>query len=345
MRILIIKLKHIGDTLLMTPTLRWLRSEHPDAVIDVVIRSGCESVLADNPDISNILLVARPETGERSWRDMKRNIQTAFRILAGPRYDYAFDLSNSDRAKQLVLLSRARIRGINEWNARLGIKRKLFNAFSSFRWRESHQVEKDFRTVADIFGSRAEPGPLVMLPPAESSGIAAALPDIQLDKPYAVLHPTSRWTFKQWDQLRWIELAAWLQTERGLQVILSVGPDAKEVEYARDIVQTCPGVVSTGGLLTLPRVATLLQGADLFIGIDTAVMHLSAAMQTPTIALFGPSNEEMWGPWKCRHQLLLGDCSCKRNRNFICDKSRIYPCMDAISLQQVIENIEMLLDD
>ncbi len=345
MRILIIKLKHIGDTLLMTPTIRWLREEHPDALIDVVIRSGTESVLANNPDISNIFLVARPETDKRSWSDTAGSLQTALRILTGPRYDYAFDLSNSDRAKQLVFLSRARIRGINDWNARLGVKRKLFNAFSSFPWKESHQVEKDFRTVADIFGSQAEPGPLVMLPPADTSAFEAALPGIQLDKPYAVFHPTSRWAYKQWDQLRWAELAAWLQKERGLQIILSVGPDAKEIEYADSIRQACNGVVSTQGRLPLPQIASLLQGAHLFVGIDTAVMHISAAMQTPTIALFGANNERNWRPWSCHHRLVLGDCSCKRGKKMICDKSRILPCMDAISLQQVIENIGMLLDD
>ncbi len=345
MRILIIKLKHIGDTLLMTPTIRWLRKEYPDALIDVVIRSGTESVLANNPDISNIFLVARPETDKRSWSDTAGSLQTALRILTGPRYDYAFDLSNSDRAKQLVFLSRARIRGINDWNARLGVKRKLFNAFSSFHWRESHQVEKDFRTVADIFGSQAEPGPLVMLPPADTSAIEAALPGIQLDKPYAVFHPTSRWAYKQWDQLRWAELAAWLQKKRGLQIILSVGPDAKEIEYADSIRHACSGVVSAGGRLTLPQIAALLQGAHLFVGIDTAVMHISAAMQTPTVALFGANNERNWRPWKCHHRLVLGDCSCKKNKKMVCDKSRILPCMDAISLQQVIENIEILLDD
>ena len=345
MRILIIKLKHIGDTLLMTPTLRWLREEYPDAVIDVVIRSGCESVLEGNPDISNIFLVARPETDKRSWSDTTRSMQTALRILTGPRYDYAFDLSDSDRAKQLVLLSRARIRGINDWNTTHGVKRKLFNAFSSFRWRESHQVEKDFRTVADIFGSQAEPGPLVMLPPADTSAIEAALPGIELDKPYAVFHPTSRWAYKQWDLLRWSELAAWLQRERGLQIILSVGPDAKEIEYADGIMQACNGVVSTQGRLALPQIAALLQSARLFVGIDTAVMHISAAMQAPTVALFGANNERNWRPWRSPHRLILGDCSCKRNKKMVCDKSRILPCMDAISLQQVIENIKMLLDD
>jgi len=345
MRILIIKLKHIGDTLLMTPTFRWLREEYPDAVIDVVIRSGTESVLAGNPDISNIFLVARPETKKRSWHDLKSNIQTAFRIVTSPRYDYAFDLSNSDRAKQLVLLSRARVRGINDWNAKLGIKRKLFNAFSSFPWRDCHQVEKDFRTVTDIMGRQAKPGPLVMLSLTAPSEIENALPDIQLDKPYAVFHPTSRWIYKQWDHHRWIELVTWLQKEMGLQVVLSVGPDTREIEYASRIVQACNGVVSTGGQLTLPQIAALLQKAHLFVGIDTAVMHLSAAMQAPTIALFGANNENNWKPWRCHHRLVLGDCSCKRNNKLICDKSRIFPCMESISVEQVIEDIEMLLGD
>lgn len=345
MRILLVKLKHIGDTLLLTPTIRWLRQEHPDAVIDVVIRSGCESVLAGNPDISNILLVPRPETRQRSWNDTRTGLRTAFRIATGSRYDYAFDLSNSDRAKQLVALSRARVRGINDNSEKLGVKRRLFNAFSSFAWRERHQVEKDFYTVTEIFGAQAQPGPLVMHADSDHAAIAAALPGIGLESEYAVLHPTSRWAFKEWRLQHWIELAAWLHSSLGLEVLVSAGPDSREREYTNAIAQGSNGAVSTQGRLSLPQLAALLENARLFVGIDTAVMHLAAAMQTPSVALFGPSKERQWSPWQCRHRLILGECKCKGTGKITCDKSRTLPCMESIGLADVTMHIGNLLDD
>jgi heptosyltransferase III len=345
MRILLVKLKHIGDTLLLTPTIRWLRQEHPDAVIDVVIRSGCEPVLTGNRDISNILLVPRPETRQRSWSDTRTGLRTAFRIATGPRYDYAFDLSNSDRAKQLVALSRARVRGINDHSEKLGIKRRLFNAFSSFAWRQRHQVEKDFYTVTEIFGADAQPGPLVMHADSDHAAVAAALPGIGLESEYAVLHPTSRWAFKEWRVERWIELADWLQHGLGLDVIVSAGPDSRETAYANAITQGSNGAVSTQGRLSLPQLAALLKNARLFVGIDTAVMHLAAAMQTPSVVLFGPSKERQWSPWQCRHRLILGDCKCKREGKITCDKSHTLPCMGSLSVAHVTMQIGALLDD
>ena len=65
-------------------------------------------------------------------------------------------------------------------------------------------------------------------------------------------------------------------------------------------------------------------------------MHVAAAVQAPVVALFGPSSEWSWRPWQTRHELVLGPCSCKVAREFVCDKSRIYPCMQAIGVDAVL---------
>jgi heptosyltransferase-3 len=72
-------------------------------------------------------------------------------------------------------------------------------------------------------------------------------------------------------------------------------------------------------------------------------MHLAAAMQTPIVALFGPSSEASWRPWQCPHELVLGDCPCKVTRQFICDKSRPYPCMERIQVDAVLQAAERVL--
>lgn len=319
MKLLLAKLNHLGDTLLLTPTVRALRQKFPDAQIDVVVRPGCEAVLTGNRDISRIFL-----SGD------------ALKKVIGQRYDYAFDLSNSDRAKLLVALSGARVRAINEWHAELGWKRALFNRFTHFEWASAHQVLKDYRAVADVVGLPPEPGPLVLdtevkVPPAPSA-------------PYAVIHPVSRWSFKEWLPERWAAVADHLKRKHGLAVVFSTGPDARELSVVDSILQSSKEKHGkTDGKLSLRQLGRLIRGARLFAGVDTVAMHIAAAVQAPVVALFGPSSEWSWRPWHCRHELVLGPCSCKATRQFVCDKSVIYPCMAAIGIESVTSAAERLL--
>jgi heptosyltransferase III len=87
----------------------------------------------------------------------------------------------------------------------------------------------------------------------------------------------------------------------------------------------------------------LLGRAKLFLGVDTVMMHLAAAMQTPSVALFGPSSEWSWHPWQCRHEMVLGACSCKATRRFVCDKNKPYPCMEKITVDAVMAAANKLL--
>ena len=333
MKILLVKLNHLGDTLLLTPTIRFLKEQFPAAEIDVLVRAGCEEVLRGNPDIRRIFSTGRRERA----REFMRNA----RGILLQRYDYAFDLSDSGRAKFWILLSAARIRGINDAYHSVGWQRRLFNRVSLFKWGPEHQVFRDFRTVTEIIGLKGEPGPLRFYPQAEFENMPGILP---VPDNFAVIHPTSRWAFKQWLPERWAEVADEIRRRHGLAVIFSTGPARREVEY----VQTILGAArekhfSTGGKISLHELGALLGRAKLFCGVDTVAMHLAAAMQTPTVALFGPSSEWSWRPWQCRHELALGDCSCKRTRQFICDKTKPYPCMERITVEEVLAKARVLL--
>ncbi len=306
MRILVVKLNNLGDTLLLTPALRLLRQRFPQAWIDVVVRAGCEAVLEGNADASQVITVP-------GWR--------SFLTVLGRRYEYAFDLSNSDRAKLLVLLSGARMRGINACYDVQGWRREVFNRYSYFDWRLEHQVLRDFRTVADVLGIEATPGPLVF-----NTEVEVETPP----PPYAVIHPTSRWAYKQWLPERWAAVADFL-SQKGLQVIFSHGPG----ENVDEILKKSAVSHLKAKELSLRQLGRLIQRARLFLGVDTVAMHIAAAVQTPAVALFGPSSEWSWQPWQTPHQLVLGECPCKAARKFTCDKSRIYPCMESIGVDEV----------
>lgn len=344
MKFLLFKAGHIGDTLIMTPVLRLLRDRFPHAQIDVAVRRGTEGVLEKNPDLNRLFLLPRPEKAQRrlveAWADLTR-------LLAGTvaqGYDWAFDFKGSVRAGLYMRLADARMRAATNAYGELRNPRQ-YNFTSTFDWKMQHQVLKDFRLVTDALQITAEPGPLVVhTADLTRAVLAEKFEFLRENQPFAVIHPISRWSFKQWLPEGWAQVADRLADEYGLRVIFTCGPGEQEQEQIDGILAKAKrSHEAVRGQATLREIAALYREARLFCGVDTVAMHLAAAAQTPTVALFGPSSEWSWEPWHTRHELALGPCSCKKTRRFVCDKSRIYPCMAAITVEQVMERAGSLL--
>ena len=297
MRLLFIKLKHIGDLLLLTPTLAAVKAAHPDAEITVLARRGTEGILAGCPHIDHLRTGPAPETDRRGPGQLRQSMRLLGE-LRGAQFDHAFELGDNDRGRWLSLLSGARERTTIGWNPRLGpIWRATFHHLPNFDWWNAHRVEKDFRTVAAVLPLAGEPGPLVF----DRAGWET--PPERPAEPYAVLHPATRWRQKEWPVDRWVEVGRHL-LGRGLRLVVSSGPDGAEVSTAKEIALGMgDGAQPTGGRLTWPQMAGLIGNAKLFAGVDTAAMHLAAACQTPTVGIFGPSIDWQWSPWKCPHRV------------------------------------------
>lgn len=343
-KILLIKLNHLGDTLLLTPTINFLARKFPGAQLDVMVRSGCDTVLRGHPGIRRLVPLANPDKRARTLAGTLRENWHALKSLAGRRHDYAFALTVSDRAVLWSLVSGARCRVANDACGEWGGKRRFFHRLSTFDWSREHQVLKDFRTVADILEPDASPGPLTFYPQTTEAQLREKFPVLAGAGPLAVIHSTSRWAFKQWLPERWAAVADTLHRERGLSVVFTAGPaPAEQSHIAQILAATREPHLNLAGRTSLHDLGRLLGGARLFLGVDTVAMHLAAAMQTPTVALFGPSSEWSWHPWQCRHELVLGDCPCKATRRFVCDKSKPYPCMQRITVDAVLAAAAKLL--
>ncbi len=299
MRLLFIKPKHIGDSLLLTPTLTAVQAAYPEAEVWVVVRRGSEGVLAGCPAVSRLLTTAPAEVALRSPTAWLGDLRLCLQ-LRRQTFDHAFELSDGDRGRWLAGMSGAPRRTANVAGAPLNWWwRRRFNSFSSFRWHEAHAVEKDYFTVHD-----ALPLPSVVPPIAfarertEDWAPAAGWRD------FVVLHPGTRWQRKRWPLERWVAVARGL-AETFPRLVISAGPDPDEVRDAAELERALAGrAVSTAGRLNWSQLAGLLYRARLFVGVDTAAMHLAAACQTPTAALFGPSDERIWHPWQVRHELV-----------------------------------------
>ena len=138
----------------------------------------------------------------------------------------------------------------------------------------------------------------------------------------SVLTPTfnragTRWQRKRWPLERWVAVAQAL-AKTFPRLLISAGPDADEVKDAAELERALAGrAVSTAGRLDWSQLAGLLCRARLFVGVDTAAMHLAAACQTPTVALFGPSDGRVWRPWQVRHELAMPPGSPPAERRMI----------------------------
>lgn len=300
MRLLFIKLKHHGDALLLTPTLAAARAHYPSAEIWVVVRRGSEAILAGCPAIDRVLISALPEKSKRSAFDWLDDFKL-LRELRHQRFDYVFELTQGDRGRLLAVWSGARFRCANDAVYRVPIFwRPWFNRLSTHDWRNEHQVEASFHLVNEFFPlGVSEPPPLVF-------ERARTKPCDLGVKPadYIVIHPGTRWQRKRWPLEKWVEAGREL-LKLTPQLIISVGPDAEEAQLGDTLAGALgPQAVSTRGQLSWGQLAALLYDAKLFVGVDTAAMHLAAACQCPIVALFASSVAQHWRPWRVRHELV-----------------------------------------
>ena len=295
MRLLFVKLRHIGDALLMTPTLAAVKQIMPRSEIWVVVRRGTEGILAGCPHIDQVRTAMIPEHGaaREAHRGADRKLLGELRAA---RFEHAFELSGGDRGRWMTFLSGARGRTANVANRRFPWWwRPAFNRPSTSRRYGWHELQRDFLTVGDVFPLPAEIPPLRFDPgamrpwePARDFG------------EFAVIHAGTRWARKSWAEDRWIEAGRAL-LGRVPRIVFSCGPDPQERALNERLCAALgPQAVSTDGQTDWAQLAWLLSRAKLFAGVDTAAMHLAAACDCPTVAIFGGSKYFEWYPWRVR---------------------------------------------
>ena len=301
MRILFTKLRHIGDNLLITPILVATKQKFPDAEIWVVVRRGTEGILAGCPEIDRLLTTARPEEGKRTWRDMRNDMGTLAAIVKTP-FDYAVELGDNDRGRTLVTASRARVRASHGGDLEKlspGWRRSFTHIVETDR-EQLHQVEMDYLTPREVLGLSEE------IPPLRFAS-TAAIPwprAEELQEGFAVLHAATRWHCKSWPMDRWRETLKRI-LEFTPQVVVSCGPSALEIAEAEELSAGFGNqVLTTGGQASWQELAWILERAHYYVGVDTAAMHLAAAMQCPIVSLFGHSIPGQFGPWKCPQMMI-----------------------------------------
>jgi heptosyltransferase-3 len=276
-RVLVVALRRLGDVLLTTPLIRSLKRAHPDAAIDALVFAGTEGILAGNPDIASVITMpARPTPAET----------IAFVRKLWRRYDLAFSTQSGDRPTLFAWAAGRRSIGFVDGNAFASRVKRFALSQPVETGRDTHRVREMLRlseatgipAVAEVVAPRA-----------------AGRPGAAPDRPYAVIHAVPMFRYKRWTDAGWRDLAAGLAA-RGLAVVATGGPGEAECHYL-DGVWGGTDVQRRDGVLSWGELAALIGGAAVYIGPDTSVTHLAAATGVPTVALYGPTDPRLWGPW------------------------------------------------
>ena len=295
-KILVVKFRNIGDVLLSTPLLENLRLYYPEAEIHVAVNKMCEEMLSLNPHVDRIFAYDRQAVKSAS-AFLRIGMETRyFRNVVGRRYDLVVNLTEGDRGAWLSLLGGAP-RRLGFFPRSFLLERLPVFTQGFRKTPHVHTVERDLsflrllghepksKQVRIFWSGRTEEKVRGIL---ENNGAAD----------FVHVHPVARWLFKCWDRGRFAQIVDWLENDMKLRVALTASPDPLEIERVEEIVSACRfKPLDLSGKLDLKEVACLSSHARFFLGVDTAPMHMAAAVNTPVVALFGHSDPVAWGPW------------------------------------------------
>jgi heptosyltransferase III len=347
-RVLVTKLRHHGDVLLTSPVFTVLGRAAPHAEIDALVYRETAPMLARHPAIAEL------HTIDRDWKRQGKLAQARaewrlWRTLGRRGYDLVVHLTDHRRGAWLTRLIGARY-GVAPQRHDPG---RLWRTAFTHHFlppgpgihRHTVEVNLDALRRLGLWPADADKA-LVLVPGPEAEGRAAALLATHgLERGrYVVVHPGSRWLFKCWPAAATAAVVDRL-AEAGWRIVITGAPDPAERELVGAIrAATQAPVVDLSGQVSLPELAALIAGARLFLGVDSAPMHIAAAMGTPTVALFGPSGEADWGPWQVPHRVVVAPgFPCRPCGNNGCGGSNHSDCLLRLPVPPVLAAIDAVL--
>jgi ADP-heptose:LPS heptosyltransferase len=288
-RVVVIRLRSMGDTVLTTPALALLKQARPDLEIFVVLERRWDRLLESNTDVAGVLIHDR----SARWKTI-----SAIRRL---RPELCLNLHGGSTSASLTALSGA------HWRA--GFGHFGFPAVYQVRIPRAQQilgrsadapVHTAEHVASAVFYLAGAPNAGAMdIPAARLYAAAAARP-----RPYAVLHVTASYFTKQWAADRFLSLARRLQNGFGLEPVILAGPGQSPWPAGMNEFPVFDN-------LPLGEMMSLLKGAALFVGNDSGPAHVAAAFGVPSVVIFGSSDSRIWHPWKTRYEVVETPWVCK----------------------------------
>jgi heptosyltransferase III len=340
-RILVIKLKQPGDVLVSSPVIAAVKEAWPESHLTYLVSRGTAAMVADHPGLDRVLEVDRRGG---TWRQHL----ALLRDLRRERFDLVLELSGGDRGAFYALVTGAPERlGL----ARLGQpwwqRRLCFTRLVPRPPVKMHLVEQNLEILRALGVKPQAPRLQFFWDRAAASRVRDLLASFKLTPgAFVVMHPGAGWGFKCWTPQGYARVLEALQGDWGLPVVLTGSNNSLEQELLAAILQeTRLEPVNLVGQLSLKELGALISQARFFFGVDSAPMHLAAAVGTPAAALFGPSGVYNWGPWGEGHLVIQQDWDCAPCGRDGCEGSKVSRCLTELTPEEVLARLEQHFQD
>lgn len=351
-RCLIIKFAHIGDVLLTTPLFSCLSDlfNVNNIELDALVYKDTEPMLRHNRFIKHIHAVNRKEsTAKRIINEI-----SLVKLLRSRKYDLVINMNTGDRGALLGYFSGAEIRiSLNPGAKGMLGKRKLSTHLLRYPLKPRHMVETNLDFLRHIGIHPPSSARQLHLDPGDEARDSLEKKLNKLDIRFSeffpiIISPTSRWRFKLWSVDRFAELIDYLQNRFNSPIVIVGADDQVDKEIAAEIVRRSKAnVIDLTGKTTLLELAALTERGRLFVGVDSAPMHIAAAMRTPTVAIFGPTDCDTWAPWDngsgyCK-VVAMRELSCLPCHMAGCANGKVSDCLVRLPVERVVKAIDTIM--
>ncbi len=322
--ILIVRLGSLGDIIHAIPVAAALRARFPEAHIDWVVDERHTAVLDLVPIVDRRIPFLTVSAS------LRRRIIELRRTFAAARYDVAVDVQGLLKSAVVARLSGApRVLGFSSRHLRERAA-GLFYTDQTDPVDAVHVVHKNLALAGALGADVSEIRfPLVIAESPVADAVCERLP--AAGRRFAVLNPGAGWANKRWPPARFAAVAQWLRRTCGLRSVVTWGPGQQAL--ALSVVAGTGGAAELAPPTSLVDLAALLQRAALVVSGDTGPAHLAAAVGTPVVGVYGPTDPARNGPWSSDDVTVsrYPVCGCRYRRR--CRAARA--CLAEIAIEEV----------
>jgi len=335
-RILLSRLRFMGDVILTTPLIRQMRRLFPDAHLAYLSDEKFAPLLENNPYLNDIIPVRTQEAG--FFQNALATTQL-MRYLRRQRFDLAIDLFGNPRTALQCWVTGAATRVGGDFRGRRHLytvrvpRDDQIRTAIDFHWRSFAALGLpigDHHT--EVFLSATE---------REWAGKYLLSKGVPLDAPLVGLHPGATWPNKRWPAEKFAEVAQRLVNE-GVHLVITQGPD--EFEFAQAVFQNISYGSTLLDVLSLRQLAAVLNRLSVYVANDCGAMHLSIAVGTKTLGIFGPSQPEIWFPYSAKegHLAVVEYVDCRPCHKDYCPLGTL-ACLENLTPARVVKEILLRL--
>ncbi len=352
MNILIVKMSALGDVVHTLPALTALRRAYPSAFIAWVVEAAAAPLVLGHTALDKVLVWPRREFTDAlrsgQWLRALGLFSDFMRELRSVRYDMVLDFQALLKSSVWVVAARgARKIGFGHGMHHSEGSHLFLNERVKAVSMETHALDRGLMLLEAVGISR---GPVVYDLPitAEAHRRACGLllgAGVSQENRYIAIHPMPRWPTKQWYPERFAAVADALR-ESGLKVVFTGSKDDRpSVDEIFDRLQG--PAARLDGKLDLKALSAVFQRATVVLSTDTGPMHIAAAVDTPVVAVFGPTAPNRTGPYGSGHKVVRAGVECSPCFSRRCPSSaeENMACMKGIEVDEVVRAVLETLED